>query len=146
MCYVIWEPYTLSFDISHPDLQSPICHLPISHLPSISHQSSISPPHILSLSCNITPPNCFTSSPPSPTRRRLYIPNSQLPSLHPTLLLPYNTMSDLISLFCLVHGDSFNRSFMVKIERQEPVAALKELIIIKGPRSLRDMRAPDLKL
>jgi len=55
-------------------------------------------------------------------------------------------MSNLVSLFCLVHGDSFNGVFIVKIERQEPVAALKELIIIKGPSSLKDMRAPDLKL
>ncbi|KAF8454749.1 hypothetical protein BGX38DRAFT_253386 [Terfezia claveryi] len=55
-------------------------------------------------------------------------------------------MSDLVSLFCLVHGDSFNGVFIVKIERQEPVAALKKLIIFEGPSSLRDMRAPDLKL
>ena len=55
-------------------------------------------------------------------------------------------MSDLVSLFCLVHGDSINEGFMVKIERLEPVAALKKLIIIEGPSSLKDMRAPDLKL
>ncbi|KAF8454717.1 hypothetical protein BGX38DRAFT_250407 [Terfezia claveryi] len=55
-------------------------------------------------------------------------------------------MSDLVSLFCLVHGDSFNEVFEVKIERQEAVADLKKLIIIEGPSSLKDMRAPDLKL
>jgi len=55
-------------------------------------------------------------------------------------------MSNLVSFFCLVHGDSFNGVFIVKIERQEPVAALKKLIIIEGPSSLRDLRAPDLNL
>jgi len=55
-------------------------------------------------------------------------------------------MSDFVSLFCLVYGDSFNSLFVVDIERERSVPALKELIIIKGPSSLKDLRAPDLDL
>ncbi|RPB22368.1 hypothetical protein L211DRAFT_850677 [Terfezia boudieri ATCC MYA-4762] len=55
-------------------------------------------------------------------------------------------MPNLVSLFCLVYGDLFNRAFKVVIEKQQSVANLKEHIIIQGPSSLRDMHTADLNL
>ncbi|KAF8436067.1 hypothetical protein BGX38DRAFT_1262531 [Terfezia claveryi] len=49
-------------------------------------------------------------------------------------------------LFCQVWGDSDAEPFPVKIDGGDTVGELKKLIIIEGPLSLRDMRAPNLKL
>ncbi|RPB26154.1 hypothetical protein L211DRAFT_698266 [Terfezia boudieri ATCC MYA-4762] len=49
-------------------------------------------------------------------------------------------------LFCLVWGDSDAETFPVMVDGGDTVGVLKKLIIIEGPLSLRDMRAPNLKL
>ncbi|RPB26095.1 hypothetical protein L211DRAFT_693746 [Terfezia boudieri ATCC MYA-4762] len=49
-------------------------------------------------------------------------------------------------LFCQVWGDSDAEPFPVKIDGGDTIGELKKLIIIEGPLSLRDMRAPNLKL
>ncbi|RPB20077.1 hypothetical protein L211DRAFT_577518 [Terfezia boudieri ATCC MYA-4762] len=49
-------------------------------------------------------------------------------------------------LFCQVWGGSDAEPFPVMVDGGDTVGVIKKLIIIQGPSSLRDMRAPDLKL
>ena len=55
-------------------------------------------------------------------------------------------MSNLLTLFCMVHGNSDAQPFSVEVSKEATIGELKDLIQQEGPCCLTDMRAADLKL